>query len=46
VKERNDAIKDLEKRNALIEEGNKRMWEITKGIERVGLRNKPRKRPA
>jgi len=25
VKERNDAIKDLEKRNALIEEGNKRI---------------------
>jgi len=46
VKERNNAIKDLEKRNALIEEENKRMWEITKGIERVGLRNKPGKRPA
>ena len=45
AKEKKAAVKDLAQRNALIEEENKRMWEITSGIRRVGLRNKPGKAP-
>ena len=45
AKEKKAAVKDLVQRNALIEEENKRMWEITSGIRRVRLRNKPGKAP-
>jgi len=43
--EKRTATKDLDARNAAIEEANKRMWEITTGLRRVGLRNKPGKKP-
>jgi len=43
--EKKAAIKDLEARNAVIEETNRRMWEITSGVQRIGLRNKPGTKP-
>jgi hypothetical protein len=43
--EKRVAVKDLEARNAVVEDLNRRMWEITIGIQRTGLRNKPGKKP-
>ena len=43
--EKKAAIKDLEARNAVIEETNRRMQEITSGVQRIGLRNKPGTKP-
>jgi hypothetical protein len=43
--EKRAATKDLEARNAAVEEMNRRVWEITSGIRCVGLRNKPGNKP-
>ena len=39
------AVKDLAARNTAVEEMNRRIQEITTGIRRVRLRNKPGKKP-
>ena len=36
---------DLEERNSLVEEANRRMWGLETGLRRMGLRNKPGKKP-
>lgn len=38
-------VKVLDAWNTLAEEVYRRMWEITAGMRRTGLRNKPRKKP-
>jgi hypothetical protein len=43
--EKKAAKRDLEERNTLVEEANRRMWELETGMRRMGLRNKPGRKP-
>lgn len=45
AKEKKAAKADLEARNSLTEAAHKEMWELETGMRRVGLKNKPGKKP-
>lgn len=45
TKEKREAKADLETRNSLIEKAYKTAWELETSMARLGLRNKPGKKP-
>ena len=45
AKEKKATKADLEARNSLIEKAHKTAWELENSIRRIGLRNKPGKKP-
>ena len=45
AKEKKAAKADLKARNALTEAAHKEVWELETGMRRMGLKNKPGKKP-